>query len=122
MYYPQIHYQYTAIGEASWYGYDCHGLPTATGVIFDKDKLTAAHRTLPLPSVVMVENLENGKKIQLLVNDRGPFAETSRRIIDVSQRAAKLLGFGARGLARVKVICLPKASRVAALSYKRKPY
>ncbi|MDR1375741.1 MAG: septal ring lytic transglycosylase RlpA family protein [Holosporaceae bacterium] len=122
MYYPQVHYKYAAIGEASWYGYDCQGLPTATGIKFDKDKLTAAHRTLPLPSVVEVENLENGRKIQLLINDRGPFAKTNHRIIDVSQRAAKILGFKAKGFARVKVACIPKASRVAALSYQRKPY
>jgi rare lipoprotein A len=122
MYYPQVHYRYAAVGEASWYGYDCQGLPTATGVIFRKNKLTAAHRTLPLPSVVIVENLENGKKVRLLVNDRGPFAKTNRRIIDVTQRAAELLGFRAKGFARVKVTCLPKASRVAALTYRRKPY
>ncbi|MDR3187043.1 MAG: septal ring lytic transglycosylase RlpA family protein [Holosporaceae bacterium] len=122
MYYPQVHYRYAAIGEASWYGYDCQGLPTAIGVIFRKNKLTAAHRTLPLPSVVVVENLENGKRVRLLVNDRGPFAKTNRRVIDVTQRAAELLGFRAKGFARVKVTCLAKASRIAALAYKRKPY
>jgi len=121
-YYPQIHYQYTAVGDASWYGYDCHGLPTATGRKFDKDKLTAAHRTLPLPCVVIVENLENGKKVRLLVNDRGPFAETHRRIIDVSQKAAEILGFRRRGYTRVKVTCLPRASQIAAIKYDRKPY
>ena len=121
-YYPQIHYQYSAIGEASWYGYDCHGLPTATGRKFDKDQITAAHRTLPLPSVVLVENLENGKKLKVLVNDRGPFAHTGRRIIDVSQRTAELLGFRKKGHAKVRVTCLPKESQLAALKYKRKPY
>jgi rare lipoprotein A len=121
-YYPQIHYKYTAIGESSWYGYDCHGLPTATGRKFHKDRLTAAHRTLPLPCVVLVENMENGKKIKLLVNDRGPFAATDRRIIDVSQRTAEILGFRRKGSAKVKVTCLPRESRLAAISYGRKPY
>ncbi|MDR0677477.1 MAG: septal ring lytic transglycosylase RlpA family protein [Holosporaceae bacterium] len=121
-YYPQVHYQYAAIGEASWYGYDCHGLPTATGRRFDKNKLTAAHRTLPLPSMVVVENLENGKKAKLLVNDRGPFAKIHKRIIDVSQKAAELLGFRRKGHAKVKVTCLPEESRRVAIAYGRKPY
>lgn len=121
-YYPQTNYQYSAVGYASWYGYDCHGKPTATGRIFDKNKLTAAHRTLPLPCVVIVENLSNGRKVKLLVNDRGPFAQTHRRIIDVSQRAAELLGFRKKGFAKVRVTCLPKESQLAALKYKRRPY
>lgn len=121
-YYPQVHYKYDEIGYASWYGYDCHGLPTATGRRFDKNGLTAAHRYLPLPSVVIVENLSNGKKVKLLVNDRGPFAKTNSRIIDVSQRAATILGFRKRGFAKVRVTCIPHESVKAALSYKRKPY
>ncbi len=121
-YYPQTNYQYSAIGYSSWYGYDCHGKPTATGRIFDKNKLTAAHRTLPLPSVVIVENLENGRKVKLLVNDRGPFAYTDKRIIDVSQRAAEILGFRKKGHAKVRVTCLPKESQLAAMRYKRRPY
>lgn len=92
-YYPQTSYQYSAVGYASWYGPGFHGKPTSTGRIFDKNKLTAAHRTLPLPSVVIVENLSNGKKVKLLVNDRGPFADTDSRIIDLSQKAAEVLGF-----------------------------
>lgn len=122
IYYPQVHYRYRKVGYASWYGYDCHGLQTASGRRFNKNGLTAAHRTLPLPSVVLVENLENGKKIKLLVNDRGPFAKTSKRIIDVSQKAAELLGFRRRGYAKVRVTCLPKESAAAARRYKRKPY
>jgi rare lipoprotein A len=121
-YYPQVHYKYDAIGCASWYGYDCHGLPTASGRIFRKDGMTGAHRTLPLPCVVLVENLQNGKKVKLLLNDRGPFARTNERIIDVSQRAAELLGFRARGYAKVRVICLPKESVIAAKKYGRRPY
>lgn len=121
-YYPQVHYKYDSVGYASWYGYDCHGLSTATGRKFNKDAMTAAHRTLPLPCVVLVENLSNGKKVKLLVNDRGPFAKTGRRIIDITQKAAGILGFRNRGLAKVRVTCLPKESRLAALRYKRKPY
>jgi rare lipoprotein A len=121
-YYPQVHYGYDKVGEASWYGYDCHGLSTASGKKFDKDKLTAAHRTLPIPSVVLVQNLSNGKKVKLLVNDRGPFAYTDRRIIDVSQKAANILGFKERGHSEVRVTCIPSESRVMALKYKRKPY
>ncbi|MDR1982178.1 MAG: septal ring lytic transglycosylase RlpA family protein [Holosporaceae bacterium] len=121
-YYPQVHYQYTAIGESSWYGYGFHGLPTATGRKFDKNKLTAAHRTLPLPSIVIVENLKNGKKVKLLVNDRGPFLKTNKRIIDVSERAAEILGFRRKGCTKVKITCLPKESQLAAIAYGRKPY
>ncbi|MDR0632196.1 MAG: septal ring lytic transglycosylase RlpA family protein [Holosporaceae bacterium] len=121
-YYPQINYQYTAVGEASWYGYESHGKPTATGRTFEKNKLTAAHRTLPLPSVVIVENLANKKKVKLLVNDRGPFAKTNRRIIDVSQKAAEILGFRRNGRAKVRVTCLPEESQLAAIAYRRKPY
>ena len=121
-YYPQTSYQYSAVGYSSWYGYDCHGKPTATGRIFNKNKLTAAHRTLPLPSIVIVENLSNGRKVKLLVNDRGPFAHTDKRIIDVSQRAAELLGFRRKGYTKVRVTCLPKESQLAALQYKRRPY
>ena len=122
MYYPQVHYNYCKVGYASWYGYDCHGRKTATGRVFSKNGLTAAHRTLPLPCVVLVENLENHKKVKLLVNDRGPFAKTNRRIIDVTQRAAQLLGFRGKGIAKVRVICLPNESRRAAKKYGRIPY
>lgn len=121
-YYPQTNYQYSAVGYASWYGPGFHGKPTSTGRRFDKNKLTAAHRTLPLPSVVIVENLSNGRKVKLLVNDRGPFAHTDKRIIDVSQKAAEVLGFKKRGFVKVRVTCLPKESQLAALRYKRRPY
>jgi len=120
-YYPQMHYQYCAIGVASWYGNESLG-PTATGRMFDPQKPTAAHRTLPLPCVVEVENLENHKRIRVLVNDRGPFAQTNKRIIDLSAYAAKQLGFYNKGYAKVKVTCLPKKSQLAALKYKRIPY
>lgn len=121
-YVPQTHYQYSAVGVASWYGPGFHKKPTATGRTYDQHGLTAAHRTLPLPSIVVVSNLRNGRKVRLLVNDRGPFAKTDRRIIDVSKKAAILLGFLKKGCARVRVTCLPKESKMAAIMYGRRPY
>lgn len=109
-YYPQDHYEYDEVGIASWYGPGFHGKKTSTGVYFDTNKLTAAHNTLPLPCVVRVTNLENGRVIEVEVNDRGPFAHD--RIIDLSRRAAQMLGFINKGLAQVRVECLPHESRV----------
>ena len=87
--------------SASWYGADFHGRETANGEIFDLNSITAAHPTLPLPSYVRVTNLSNGRSLIVRVNDRGPYAHN--RIIDVSMRAAHLLGFTNRGLAWVRV-------------------
>src|SRR5262245_12419431 len=87
-YYPAVDYDYTETGIASWYGPDFHGKDTANGEAYDMNALTAAHRTLPMPSMVRVTNLENGRQIVLRVNDRGPFARS--RIIDVSRRASQL--------------------------------
>ena len=103
---------YTAQGTASWYGSDFHGLATANGEQYDMNGLTAAHRTLPLPSMVLVTNLENGRALKLRVNDRGPFAHG--RIIDVSRRAAQLLGFEQQGTAKVRVEVLADESRILA--------
>ena len=104
-YHPQHHYEYDEDGVASYYGggrgYDFHGRPTATGEIFDMNDVSAAHKTLPLPCIAEVTNLENGRQIQLKVNDRGPFVEG--RIIDVSRRTAQLLGFEGKGTAKVRV-------------------
>lgn len=122
LYVPQLHYRYDAIGEASWYGKDDHGKPTATQTIFNKHNMTAAHRTLPIPSVVLVTNLQNKRRVRLLVNDRGPFAKTERRIIDVSEAAARALGFHSAGKALVHVRCIPAASRQVAHEYNKKPY
>ena len=108
-YYPRVDYEYVETGEASWYGNEFHGRPTANGEIFDKNKMTAAHRTLPLPSFVRVTNLANGKSAVLRVNDRGPFARN--RIIDVSQQAARQLGFVSQGVAQVRVEILADESR-----------
>jgi rare lipoprotein A len=100
-YYPKEDPFYDETGVASWYGEDFHGKATANGERYDMDALTAAHRTLPMPTIVRVTNLENGRSIKLRVNDRGPYARG--RIIDVSNRAAKLLGFSNKGTARVRV-------------------
>lgn len=100
-YYPAENFKYVETGIASWYGPKFHGRKTANGETYDMNALTAAHRTLPLPSVVRVINLKNGRSLNLRVNDRGPFARG--RIIDVSRRASQLLGFQRAGTARVRV-------------------
>jgi rare lipoprotein A len=88
-------------GTASWYGKKFHGHTTSNMEIFDMYKLTAAHRTLPLPSYVEVTNLDNNKKVIVRVNDRGPFK--SKRIIDLSWAAAKALDYDKKGLANVHI-------------------
>ena len=98
---------YRQVGVASWYGNAFAGRPTSSGELYDPEGLTAAHRTLPLSTWVEVTNLENGKKVVLRVNDRGPFRRTEERIIDVSFGAAKLLGLVGPGVARVEVRALP---------------
>lgn len=108
-YYPKVDYGYVEEGIASWYGATFHGRLTANGAIFDETKVSAAHRTLPLPSVVRVTNLENGRSIRVVVNDRGPFAHS--RIIDLSRRAAQLLGYEMKGTALVRVEVLETESR-----------
>ena len=100
-YYPSENPNYNETGIASWYGPNFHQKYTANGEIFDQNGLTAAHKTLPMPSIVEVENLENGRTIQVRVNDRGPFV--GDRIIDMSRRSAQLLGFDRQGTAKVRV-------------------
>lgn len=92
---------YREEGEASWYGTKFHGQKTANGELYDLYGMTAAHKTLPLPTYVQVTNLDNDRKIVVRVNDRGPFYST--RIIDLSYAAAKKLGFADKGTARVRV-------------------
>jgi rare lipoprotein A len=112
-YYPKEDWNYNETGIASWYGEQFHGRYTADGEVFDLNSLSAAHRTLPLPCVVRITNLENGRSIKLRVNDRGPYARG--RIIDVSRRAAQLLGFEGVGTAKVRVqIVVPDSMEVAA--------
>lgn len=96
-------YGYDERGVASWYGQQFHGRPTSSGEPFDMYQLSAAHRTLPLPSWVRVTNLANGQSVVLRVNDRGPFADPDRRIIDVSYAAALRLGMVGTGTAAVRV-------------------
>lgn len=108
-YRPEVDYRYSETGIASWYGPGFHGKSTANGEVFDENELTAAHKTLPLPSIVRVTNLENGRSVIARVNDRGPFKKS--RIIDMSKRSAELLGFRAKGVAKVRVEVLEKESR-----------
>ena len=113
-YYPKADYEYTETGIASWYGNDFHGKQTANGELFDMNLVSAAHRTLPMPSIVRVTNLNNGRSLLVRVNDRGPFAHG--RIIDMSRRAAQLLGFEMQGTAPVRVDIVAEDSRQLALA------
>ena len=89
------------VGDASWYGPAQDGEETASGETFDQNKLTAAHRTLPLGSKAVVTNLENGKSVEVKINDRGPYAKG--RKIDLSRAAARQIGMSSRGVARVRI-------------------
>ncbi len=109
-YYPGEDPQYSKTGIASWYGKKFHGRRTANGEIYDMNALTAAHKTLPMPVRVRVTNLSNGRSLVLRVNDRGPFV--NGRIIDVSRRAAQLLGFDKAGTAKVRVTIIDQAKTV----------
>jgi rare lipoprotein A len=111
-YYPKVDYEYDETGLASWYGEDFDGLQTANGELFDKNKISAAHKTLPMPSLVRVINLENDRELVVRINDRGPFVDG--RIIDLSERAAEELGFQKNGVARVRVEILADESRALA--------
>jgi rare lipoprotein A len=101
VYVPEEDVNYRAEGMASWYGDDFHGRLTANGEVFDMASLTAAHPTLPIPSYARVTNMGNGKSLIVRVNDRGPYH--GNRLIDVSNKAAELLEFKGRGIARVRV-------------------
>jgi rare lipoprotein A len=107
-YYPKPDPSYDQTGVASWYGEEFHGRPTANGEIYDMNLVSAAHQTLPLPSLARVTNLENGRSVVVRINDRGPFV--NGRIIDMSRRGAQLLGFERTGTARVRVAILGPAS------------
>lgn len=100
-YHPADERDYDEVGLASWYGDQFHGAPTANGERFDMDHMGAAHKTLPLPSYVEVTALDTGRTILVRVNDRGPFV--ANRIIDLSRRAAQMLGTQRSGVARVRV-------------------
>ena len=106
-YYPRENPNYDEVGIASWYGPKFHGRRTANGEIFDMNLLTAAHPTLPMPVRARVTNLENSKSIIVRINDRGPFAKD--REIDLSRKAAEVLGFRDKGTTRVRVQYLSRA-------------
>jgi rare lipoprotein A len=106
-YYPQEQAAYDETGVASWYGIDYQGKLTANGEVFDRNSISGAHPTLPMPVNVRVTNLENGRSIVVRVNDRGPYV--NGRIIDLSEHAADLLGYRINGLARVRVTLLGRA-------------
>jgi rare lipoprotein A len=107
-YYPREDFDYDRMGVASWYGSDFHGRRTANGETYDMNALTAAHTTLPMPTIVRVTNLDNGRSVVVRINDRGPFAE--ERLIDMSRAGARELRFEDKGLARVRVTVLREAS------------
>src|SRR6266540_4795341 len=108
VYVPEEDTSYRAEGLASWYGDDFHGRLTANGEVFDVTGISAAHPTLPIPSYARVTNLRNGRSIIVRVNDRGPYHPN--RVIDVSVRAAKLLGFYDNGVAHVRVEYVSRAA------------
>lgn len=119
-YFPEEDYEYDQVGLASWYGPGFHGRLTANGERYNQYDMTAAHKTLPLPSYVRVTNLDTGARVVVRLNDRGPFAEG--RIIDLSRRAAERLGIVQAGLAPVRVTLLANESRrIAALLRAGKP-
>ena len=106
-YRPKVDNNYVRTGVASWYGPNFHGRLTANGEIYDQYSLSAAHPTMPLPSYARVTNLENGSSVVVRVNDRGPYAHG--RVIDLSAKAAELLDYQTKGVARVRVKYLGKA-------------
>ena len=117
-YTPREDPSYDRVGNASWYGELFHGRRTANGEIYDMDRITAAHPTLPLPVYARVTNLNNGRSIVVRINDRGPYARD--RIIDLSRRSAELLGFRSRGTATVRVKYLGRAPLNGDDSYERR--
>ncbi|MBY0324669.1 MAG: septal ring lytic transglycosylase RlpA family protein [Reyranella sp.] len=108
-YTPQEEFNRTETGVASWYGPGFHGKSTANGESYDQSERTAAHRTLQMPAIVRVTNLDNGMTTVVRINDRGPFARS--RIIDLSRTAAQELDIVRNGTARVRIDQLPAESR-----------
>jgi len=103
---------YDEVGIASWYGPKFHGKPTASGETYDMHAMTAAHKTLPLGTMVRVKHLGNGKTVTLKINDRGPFV--GKRIIDLSNKAAHAIGMVGTGTAKVRVTALKPKKTAAA--------
>lgn len=115
-YYPKEDFEYDETGIGSWYGPKFHGRKTANGETYDMNGISAAHRTLPMPSFVRVTNLDNGRTLNVRINDRGPYAHG--RILDLSRRAAQLLGYEKQGTARLRVRILSDKSRAVAARLK----
>ena len=103
---------FTQTGKASWYGKEFHGRPTANGERYDMHGITAAHKTLPLGTVVRVDNMDNRRTLDIRINDRGPFVDG--RIIDLSYGAAKTLGVVSPGTANVRITALGKPTAATA--------
>jgi rare lipoprotein A len=99
------------MGWASWYGKPYHGRKTASGERFSMWQLTAAHRSLPLGTKALVTNLETGQQVNVTINDRGPFVDPERRIIDLSRAAAGRIGLVQRGVGRVHVMPVQDSRR-----------
>jgi rare lipoprotein A len=112
---PRAHTGARQLGVASWYGPGFHGRTTASGEIYDMHALTAAHPSLPLGTLVEVRNLENDKRVQVRINDRGPHVK--RRVIDLSRAAAERLEMIAPGTARVEVVVLGLAANGPAAAF-----
>ena len=111
---------FVQVGKASWYGKKFHGRKTANGEIYDMYAVSAAHKTLPIGTYVRVHNLHNNKKIEVRINDRGPFVRG--RIIDLSYAAAKKIGIVGPGTAKVKVVALGVAGESEPKTDKRRTY
>ena len=111
-YFPHADPTYDVTGTASWYGYPFQARHTADGEVYDEALITAAHKTLPLPCIVEVTNLQNGRSIRVRVNDRGPFV--GERLIDLSKGAAEQLGFDRKGTTQVRVRFITMATPLTA--------
>ena len=109
----QANQWYVEHGEASWYGKQFHGRKTADGDRFSQHEMTAAHRTLPLGTKVIVEDPETEKQVEVKINDRGPYAKPQRCIIDLSRAAADSIGIVQDGTKRVRVVVTEKAPKPA---------
>jgi rare lipoprotein A len=109
------------VGWASWYGAFHHGKPTANGERFSMHRLTAAHRTLPLGTTVAVTHLRTRRQVVVRINDRGPYVEPKRRIIDLSRAAARRLGIEHPGLAPVRVVVQKAPARSTRIAQAARP-
>ena len=124
-YRARVNLNYIETGLASWYGRAFHGKKTANGEIYNMNTLSAAHKTLPLPTYARVTNRKNGRSVIVRVNDRGPYksdhgTDTRNRIIDVSRKAAQMLGFLRDGVAPVEVRYIGRAKPANAARLSRK--